>query len=52
MFVFGGITFIGLIYAIIFQPETAKRTYEELDEMFEKKVPATQFKTYSTNVEQ
>lgn len=30
-----------------FLPETKDRTLEEIDEMFEKKVPAWGFKTYS-----
>jgi hypothetical protein len=29
-----------------FLPETKDRTLEEIDEMFEKKVPAWKFKTY------
>lgn len=31
----------------LFLPETKDRTLEEIDEMFEKKVPAWGFKTYA-----
>ena len=50
-FVFGGLSFVSTIYLWFFQPETARRSYQELDEMFVKKVPARKFKTYQTEVE-
>lgn len=50
-FIFFGLCFICLAYLWHFQPETAGRTYEELDEMFMKGVPARQFKTYVTEVQ-
>jgi MFS transporter, SP family, general alpha glucoside:H+ symporter len=45
-FVFGGPSFLCIAYLWYYQPETAGRTYEELDEMFAKGIPARQFKTY------
>ncbi|PVH98829.1 general substrate transporter [Periconia macrospinosa] len=48
-FIFGGFAFVCLLYLWFYQPETAGRTYEELDEMFHKKIPARQFKTYRTD---
>lgn len=51
-FVFGGIMFIFAILAWLYVPETRKRTYEELDELFSNRVPARQFKGYKTVAEQ
>ncbi|KAJ3536365.1 hypothetical protein NM208_g6753 [Fusarium decemcellulare] len=45
-FIFGGCSVLCLIYLWFELPETAGRTYEELDEMFIKKVPARKFKSY------
>lgn len=39
-FIFGGLSLLCLMYLWFYQPETAGRTYEELDEMFMKNVPA------------
>ncbi|KAI1503621.1 general substrate transporter [Biscogniauxia marginata] len=50
-FVFGGLAVICIVYLWFCQPETAGRTYEELDEMFAKKVPARKFKTYKTTAQ-
>lgn len=50
-FIFGGLSFICLIYLWLYQPETAGRTYEELDEMFRKSIPARKFKAYRTNTQ-
>ncbi|KAH7215466.1 major facilitator superfamily domain-containing protein [Fusarium oxysporum] len=45
-FIFGGCSVLCLIYLWFELPETAGRTFEELDEMFMKKVPARKFKNY------
>lgn len=45
-FIFGGCSVLCLIFLWFELPETAGRTYEELDEMFLKGVPARKFKTY------
>lgn len=50
-FIFGGLSFICLVYLWFYQPETAGRTYEELDEMFMKSVPARKFKSYQTDAQ-
>ncbi|OAL45946.1 general substrate transporter [Pyrenochaeta sp. DS3sAY3a] len=50
-FIFGGLAVICMVYLWFYQPETAGRTYEELDEMFYKKIPARSFKTYRTEAE-
>ncbi|KAL6884703.1 maltose permease MAL31 [Trichoderma evansii] len=50
-FVFGAPSFICLLYLWFFQPETAGRTYEELDEMFTKQIPARKFKTFRTEAQ-
>lgn len=50
-FIFGGPSFLCLLYLWFFQPETAGRTYEELDEMFAKGVPARKFKTYKPDAQ-
>lgn len=51
-FVFGGLSIPCIIFLWWYQPETAGRSYEELDEMFMKKVPARKFKSYVTEAEQ
>jgi hypothetical protein len=51
MFIFGGLSIICLVYLWLYQPETAGRTYGELDEMFMKKVPAWKFKGYQTDAD-
>ncbi|KAL9949769.1 hypothetical protein D7B24_001483 [Verticillium nonalfalfae] len=51
-FVFGAFMFIFAILAYLFVPETRRRTYEELDELFMKKVPTRQFRKYVTVAEQ
>ncbi|KUL89531.1 hypothetical protein ZTR_04285 [Talaromyces verruculosus] len=48
-FIFGGLAVLCLVYLWFYQPETADRTYKELDEMFIKNVPAWKFKGYKTD---
>ncbi|KAH7155180.1 general substrate transporter [Dactylonectria estremocensis] len=50
-FIFGGLAIISLVYLWFCLPETAGRTYEELDEMFVKGVPARGFEKYKTDVQ-
>ncbi|KAJ5290968.1 hypothetical protein N7478_000219 [Penicillium angulare] len=50
-FVFGGLCVLCMVYLWFFQPETAGRTYGELDEMFINRVPAREFKGYQTTNE-
>ncbi|OAA61891.1 alpha glucoside transporter [Niveomyces insectorum RCEF 264] len=45
-FFFGGLTVLCLVWTFFRVPETAGRTYEELDLMFERRVPARQFRDY------
>lgn len=45
-FIFGAFSVFSVVYVWFYQPETAGRTYEELDEMFVKKIPARKFKGY------
>ncbi|KAJ0415216.1 general substrate transporter [Aspergillus carlsbadensis] len=40
---FGGIATLYLIPCILFYPETKGRTYQELDELFERRIPAWKF---------
>ncbi|KAF4123898.1 Sugar (and other) transporter [Geosmithia morbida] len=51
-FIFGGLCFFCLVYLWLYQPETSGRSYQELDEMFIKGVPAREFKTYRTEVQE
>ncbi|WYZ35893.1 hypothetical protein EsH8_X_000540 [Colletotrichum jinshuiense] len=46
-FIFGALSVISLVHLWFNLPETAGRTYEELDEMFMKKIPARKFKEYT-----
>lgn len=50
-FIFGGCSVLSLVYLWFELPETAGRTYKELDEMFMKKIPARQFKAYKAETE-
>ena len=45
-FLFGGISSLCLVWCYFRLPESRGRTYEELDIMFQKRVPARNFKTY------
>ncbi|KAF6805037.1 sugar transporter [Colletotrichum musicola] len=40
---FGGVTFVYLIPCVFLYPETKGRTYQELDELFERRIPAWKF---------
>jgi hypothetical protein len=46
---FGGITLLYLIPCILLFPETKGRTYHELDELFERKIPAWRFAETKTS---
>lgn len=50
-FIFGGLSFPCIAFLWWYQPETRNRSYEELDEMFMKHVPARKFDTYVTDVQ-
>lgn len=50
-FIFGGLSFFCIAFLWWYQPETRGRSYEELDEMFMKKVPAREFATYITEAQ-
>ena len=41
-----------LVYVYFYQTETTGRSYEELDELYMKRVPAREFKTYITAAQQ
>jgi SP family general alpha glucoside:H+ symporter-like MFS transporter len=45
-FLYGGISVFSLLWCIFRLPETKGRTFEELDILFERKVPARQFSSY------
>lgn len=48
-FIFGSLSVVCLVYLWLYQPETAGRTYEELDKMFMKRVKARKFVAYRTD---
>lgn len=50
-FIFGGLCLFALAYLWFYQPETAGRSYQELDEMFARGVPARKFKGYKTEAQ-
>lgn len=50
-FIFGGLCFLCIAYLWFYQPETAGRSYQELDEMFTRRVPARKFKHYKSDVQ-
>ena len=45
-FLFGGISFVCLIWCWFRIPESRRRTFEELDILFERKIPAREFRKY------
>lgn len=45
-FLFGAISFVCLVWCHFRLPESRGRTYEELDILFQLKIPARQFKDY------
>lgn len=51
-FIFGAIMIIFTVLGWLFLPETKRRSYEELDELFMSKIPARQFKKHVTLAEQ
>ncbi|CAK7235913.1 hypothetical protein SBRCBS47491_009458 [Sporothrix bragantina] len=50
-FIFFGASVLCIVYLWFYQPETAGRSYQELDELFAKGVPARKFKSYKTDVQ-
>ncbi|KAK7977917.1 maltose permease [Apiospora saccharicola] len=49
-FFFGGLAALCYVWAFFRVPETAGRTYEELDILFAQDVPARKFKTHSVDI--
>ncbi|KAL2672680.1 hypothetical protein Neosp_013394 [[Neocosmospora] mangrovei] len=47
-FIYGGFSFVAAVWAFFELPETGFRTLEELDELFQNKVPTRQFKNHVT----
>lgn len=47
--ILGGDSVLGLLFAIFFVPELAGRSLEEVDELFDAKLWAWQFKDYKTS---
>lgn len=45
-FVYGGCSFLAMAWAFLFLPELKGRSLEELDEMFEARVPTRKFRNY------
>jgi MFS transporter, SP family, general alpha glucoside:H+ symporter len=50
-FIFGGLSILCCVYIWIYHPETKGRSYEEMDEMLIKGIPARQFASYVTDAE-
>ncbi|KAK9430725.1 hypothetical protein V1505DRAFT_415114 [Lipomyces doorenjongii] len=50
-FIFGGLALLGIGFLWLNLPERAGRSYEELDELFMKHIPAGKFKAYKTDAE-
>lgn len=47
--IFGGVSVLATVYAYLRVPEISGRSLEELDELFESKVPARKFSTTETH---
>ncbi|KAH6986603.1 MFS hexose transporter [Ilyonectria destructans] len=50
-FIFAGLGVLSVIYLHFCHPEVAGRNYEEIDEMFMKRVPTREFRNYQTETE-
>ncbi|KAK9311248.1 general substrate transporter [Lipomyces starkeyi] len=50
-FIFGGLALLSIVFLWFYLPETAGRSYEELDELFMKRIAARNFKDYKTDAE-
>ncbi|KAI0123713.1 maltose permease [Xylariales sp. AK1849] len=50
-FIFAGLAVICCVYLFFCYPETAHRSFQEIDEMFFKEIPARQFKSYVSTAE-
>ena len=50
-FIFFGASVLSVVYLWFCQPETSGRSYQELDELFAKGIPARKFKTYKTDAQ-
>ncbi|CAH0056277.1 unnamed protein product [Clonostachys solani] len=50
-FIFGALGVICVVYLWFYQPETANRSYEELDELFRKGISVRDFGKYQTEAE-
>jgi hypothetical protein len=50
-FLFGGLSTLGLVACYFLVPETKARTFAELDELFEKRIPARHFAKFKTQVQ-
>ncbi|KAL5339662.1 hypothetical protein BJX70DRAFT_363558 [Aspergillus crustosus] len=48
-YLFGGLGVLLLVYVWVYQPETAGRSFEELDELFRKGVKVREFKKFETD---
>lgn len=45
-FIYGSFSVVAIVFVYFFLPETKGRSLEELDEMFQQRVPTKQFETY------
>ncbi|KAM5347442.1 hypothetical protein ACJ41O_010447 [Fusarium nematophilum] len=51
-YIWGGSNLILAVFVFLFVPETKGRSLEQLDELFEKRVPARRFSSYVTDIRQ
>jgi len=51
-YIWGGSNLILAVFVLMFVPETKGRSLEQLDEMFEKRVPSRKFAKYVTDLQQ
>jgi SP family general alpha glucoside:H+ symporter-like MFS transporter len=50
-FLFGGTSILSCVYLFFCHPETKGRSFEEIDELFHKQVPARKFGSYVTDIQ-
>lgn len=48
-FVYGGLSFLSILFVIFYLPELKNRSLEELDELFQKRVSVFKFGSYKTD---
>lgn len=50
-YLFGGLGVLCIVYIWFYQPETAGRSFQDLDEMFQRGISVREFSSYKTDLQ-